>query len=294
MTDVTTTTKVLGLIGDPVSNSLSPRLQNWAIDRLGLDYRYFAFPVKVGAVKEAVIGARELGLKGLNVTVPHKKAAVEYVDCLSRAARVTGAVNTIKFGEGEKIEGDNTDWQGFLKSLELHDFDPDGKKCLVFGAGGAAAGVVYGLVRKGVQNIVIVNRTEAKGVELARKMEGLSPGVDLAARPLAGSDIGERIECSDLVVNATSVGTGSTRGEAIWDDASDFHSEQIVYDLIYNPSPTKLLKLAAESGATTIDGLDMLILQGLESLKSWTGEEFVSGETVDELRQYLRASGGLN
>ncbi|MCF7889705.1 shikimate dehydrogenase [Candidatus Bipolaricaulota bacterium] len=294
MAEIDSSTKVLGLIGDPVSGSLSPRLQNRAIDRLGLDYRYFAFPVKEGRVNEAVIGAKELGLKGLNVTVPHKKTVVEYTDNLSRAARVMGAINTITFAEEGEIEGDNTDWKGFLKSLELHEFDPEGKRCLVFGAGGAASGVVYGLVRRGARRIVIVNRTESKGVDLARKMEGLSLGVDLDVRPLTGSDIGKRIERSDLVVNATSVGMGATEGEAVWEDGDGFHSGQLVYDLIYNPSPTKFLKLADDGGADTIDGLDMLILQGLESLKKWTGEEFESGEKVDELRRYLRDSGGLN
>lgn len=294
MAEINSSTKVLGLIGDPVSDSLSPRLQNRAIDKLELDYRYFAFPVEEEGVKEAVIGAKSLGLKGLNVTVPHKKTAVEYMDNLSRAARIMGAVNTITFSEEGEIEGNNTDWEGFLKSLELHGFDPESKRCLVFGAGGAAAGVVYGLVRKGARNIVIVNRTESKGVDLARKMEGLSPGVELDVRPLTGSDIETRIERSELVVNATSVGMGSTEGRAIWGDEGGFHSGQLVYDLIYNPSPTKFLELAGDRGANTIDGLDMLILQGLESLKKWTGEEFESGEAVDELRRYLRASGGLS
>ncbi|MFW6005889.1 MAG: shikimate dehydrogenase [Candidatus Bipolaricaulota bacterium] len=294
MAKIDSSTKVLGLIGDPVSDSLSPRLQNRAIDMLGLNYRYFAFPVEEGDVNEAVIGARRLGLKGLNVTVPHKKTVAEYMDSKSKAARITGSVNTITFSEGKEIEGDNTDWKGFLKSLELHEFDSQGKRCLVFGAGGAATGVVYGLVRRGARRIVIVNRTESKGVDLARKMEGLSPGVELDVRPLTGSDIEKRLERSDLVVNATSVGMGSTEGKAIWEGEGGFRSGQLVYDLIYNPSPTEFLKLADDGGAETIDGLDMLILQGLESLKKWTGKGFESGEPVDELRRYLRASGGLN
>ncbi len=294
MAEIDASTKVLGLIGDPVSGSLSPRLQNWAIDRLGLDYRYFAFSVREGAVKEAIIGAKKLGLKGLNVTVPHKKTVVEYMDSLSRAAKVTGAINTIMFNRGEEVDGDNTDWKGFLKSLELHEFDPEGKICLVFGAGGAAAGVVYGLVRRGARKIVIVNRTEEKGVELVRKVEGLSPGVNLEVHPLSGSDIQKKVDRSDLVINATSVGMESMEGETIWGDVRSFHSGQLVYDLIYNPSPSKFLKLADDAGASTIDGLDMLILQGLESLKKWTGEKFESGEMVDELREYLKDSGNFD
>ncbi len=291
MAEIDASTKVLGLIGDRVRDSLSPRLQNWTIERLGLNYRYFAFPVKEGAVGDAIKGAKELGIEGLNVTVPYKKTVVEYMDELSRAARVMGAVNTVTFDQKEKLEGDNTDWKGFLQSLDFHNFDPEGRKCLVFGAGGAAAGVVYGLVRKGVKEIVIVNRTEARAVELAGKIEGLSPGVELEARPLTGSDIKKKVERSELVVNATSLGTGSTEGEAIWEDGTSFHSGQLVYDLIYNPSPTKFLGLASDAGAETIDGLDMLIFQGLESLKEWTGEELESRESVEELRQYLRNFG---
>lgn len=290
MADIDNSTKVLGLIGHPVSGSLSPRLQNWVIDRLGMDYRYFAFPVKEGSVERAIIGAKVLGFQGLNVTVPHKKTAAEYMDGLSKAARIMGAVNTIKFTEEGKIEGDNTDWNGFLKSLKLREFDPKGKTCLVFGAGGAAMGVVFGLIREGVDRIVIVNRTEAKAAQLAKKVKGLSPGVELDFRPLTGSDIGPRIERSDLIVNATSVGMGSMEDQTIWRDGSVFSSGQFVYDLIYNPSPTKFLKLASDAGAKTKDGLDMLIIQGLESLKYWTGEEFDSGAMIDDLRRYLKDS----
>jgi len=294
MVEIDTSTKVLGLIGDSVESSLSPRLQNWAIKRLDLDYRYFAFPVSEGSVAEAITGALDLGIRGLNVTVPHKKTAAEEMDELSRAARVTGAVNTISFTDRREKKGDNTDWKGFLGSMELREFDPDGKRCLVFGAGGAAAGVVYGLVRSGVRKIVIVNRTEARGVELARKVEGLSPGVEIDVRPLSGSKIGERLEKSDLIVNATSVGMGETEGKTIWTKAGNFRPGQLVYDLIYNPSPTRFLELANCAGADTMDGLDMLILQGLESLKEWTGEDFDSGSLVADLRRYLKNYKDLN
>lgn len=291
MVKIDNSTKVLGLIGNPVEDSLSPRLHNRAIKKLGLDYRYFAFKVNKGSVDKAIVGARELGLKGLNITVPHKETAVEYMEDLSRSARVMGAINTVTFNDDGGIEGSNTDWRGFLKSLELHEFDPEGQSCLVFGAGGAAAGVVYGLVRKGAKRIIIVNRTEAKGVELEGKVEGLSPGVNLEVRPLSGSDIGKKVDRSDLVVNATSVGMGKKSGQTVWEGAGSFHSGQLVYDLVYKPSPTEFLKLAGKAGANTIGGLDMLIIQGLESLKKWTGEDFRPGEFVPELREYLKDSG---
>ena len=292
MTEIDSSTSVLGLIGDPVEGSLSPKLQNWAIDKLGLDYRYFAFPVKPNSVEPAIIGARELGFRGLNVTVPYKKTAAEFSDSLSRSALVTGAVNTLTFTDKGEIEGDNTDWRGFLQSLKLHGFDPEGKECVVFGASGAGAGVVYGLVRRGAKKIVIVNRTEAKGAELARKLNGLSPGVDIDARPLSGSDIGQKVKRSELVINATPVGMGKREGKSVWSDESSFRADQLVFDLVYHPSPTKFLSLAEAAGSQTLDGLDMLILQGLESLKEWTGEAIDSGEVVGKLRRYLRDSGG--
>ncbi|MFB6291157.1 MAG: shikimate dehydrogenase [Candidatus Bipolaricaulia bacterium] len=292
MVKIDTSTEVIGLIGDPVEGSLSPRLQNWAIDRLDLDYRYFAFPVKKGTVEEAIVGANSLGIKGLNVTAPHKKVAAKKMDELSGAAKSLGAVNTITFTDEGKLKGYNTDWKGFVNSLKLTGFEPRGKRCLVFGAGGAAAAVVFGLIREAPSRIVIVNRTEAKAAKLAREMEGLSPGVDLEVRPLSGTDIGKKIERSDLVVNATSVGTGSTEAETIWKTDSNFNPDQLVYDLIYNPDPTEFLKLARNAGSKTVSGLDMLILQGLESLKVWTEEEFNPGPMVDELRDHLRQQVG--
>ncbi len=291
MDRIDTETKVLGLVGDPVSESLSPRLHNRVIEKSGLNYRYFAFPVRKGGLKQAIHGARELGVKGLNVTVPHKKEAAELMDLLSPSATAMGAINTVIFTDDGKLKGDNTDWRGFTESLKLHGFTPEGKSCLVFGAGGGAAGVVFGLVREGAERIDLVNRTEAKAGKLARRMEGISPGVKLEVRPISGYDLGKRIENSELVVNATSVGMGSTEGQSIWDDSSNFHSEQIVYDLVYQSLPTEFLELAAAAGAETIDGLAMLILQGLGSLELWTGRDFTSSRMVDELREYLGGDG---
>ncbi len=288
MSEIDTETKVLGLIGNPVKDSLSPKFQNLALEKLDLNYRYFAFPAEKEKVAPVVRGARDLGVAGLNVTVPHKERVGELLDELSRSAGTIEAVNTIVFQSDGSLKGENTDWLGFIRSLELNDFNPEGKDCLVFGAGGGAAGVIYGLIREGADRIVIVNRTEARARSMVRRMSGISPGVDLDARPLSGYDLGRRVEEADLVVNATSVGMGDTSGQAIWEEAENFGSEQLVYDLVYNPYPTKFLELAGNAGAKTVDGLDMLILQGLESLKLWTGEEFDTEPLVDDLRKKLR------
>lgn len=287
MNRIDTETKVLGLIGNPVEESLSPGLQNRAIADLNLNYRYFAFRVEAGSVAEAIRGARGLGLSGLNVTAPHKKRAAELTDQLSDPAENIGAVNTVLFQEDGKIFGDNTDWTGFVESLRYHDFDPENAQSLVFGAGGAARGVVYGLLKAGAEKITIANRTFGRAKQLAAEMKGLVAGTEITARPLKEEELLGPVKSADLVVNSTSVGSGGTRGQSIWKRKESFHENQVVYDLIYQPERTKFLKMARSQGAKTINGLDMLILQGLESLKRWTGKDF-DDQLVGRLRRCLK------
>lgn len=287
MNKINPETKVLGLIGNPVKDSLSPKLQNRAIDELGLNYRYFAFRVEEGGVEQAVSGARELGFRGLNVTVPHKRRVTKLVDDLSNSTEAIGAVNTLVFDKEEKIRGKNTDWSGFVKSLKIRGFDPENRTCLVFGAGGGARGVVYGLLEEGVDKIVVANRTVERAEKLVKDMESISGRADLIPAPLSAENLADAVKTSELVVNATSVGMGTTRGETIWEDSESFHEGQLVYDLVYNPHPTEFLKLAEGQGAEITGGLDMLILQGLESLKLWTEEEFSIGNLLEILRGYL-------
>jgi shikimate dehydrogenase len=287
---IDTETKVLGLIGNPVKESLSPELQNRAIAELNLNYRYFAFRVEEGSVADAIHGAKALGLSGLNVTVPHKKRAAELADRLSDPAEKIGAVNTVLFQEDSEIFGDNTDWTGFVESLRHHDFDPENAETLVFGAGGAARGVVYGLLKAGAGKITITNRTFSRAKKLAAEMKGLFSGIEITALPLKEEELLDPVKSADLVVNSTPVGSGGTKGQSIWERKESFHGNQVVYDLIYRPERTKFLEMARNQGAKTINGLDMLILQGLESLKKWTGEEFLTGKLIKVLRREL---GGL-
>ncbi|MEF8798931.1 MAG: shikimate dehydrogenase, partial [Candidatus Bipolaricaulota bacterium] len=224
-------TRVLGLIGNPVKDSLSPKLQNRAIKELGLNYRYFAFRVEVGGVDRAVAGAKELGFRGLNVTVPHKRRVTELMDELSGSATSIGAVNTIIFNKNGNLLGDNTDWRGFVKSLEIRGFDPKDKTCLVFGAGGGARGVVYGLIREGAGEVVVANRTVERAEKLVKDMKSVSGGANLISVSLSADTLAGDVKAADLVVNATSVGMGSTKGESIWKDSESFHEDQLVYDL---------------------------------------------------------------
>jgi len=286
-TEIDAETETLGLIGNPVDHSLSPPLHNWLIERLDWNYAYLAFRVEGGRVEEALRGARALGFAGLNVTIPHKEAAARAVDELSEASRATGAVNTVIFSEG-KLRGHTTDPEGFLSSLKLRGFRPRGKKALLFGAGGAAAAVAYGLLRAGVSRLIVCNRTLERAEKLVERLEKRSSGIELEAVGLEEGQVGRLVRDSRLVINATPLGMGADRGKAVWGEVDDFGSDQLVYDLVYNPRRTEFLKLAERGGAEIVGGLDMLILQGVESLGLWTGREIEAERYLPELRSLLR------
>ena len=175
--DITAKTQLVGLIGYPVSHSVSPAMHNAAFDALGLDWRYVPLPVAPGHVGDALRGVRALGLRGINVTVPHKQAVLECLDemsgnspgaTLTDAARAIGAVNTIRVELDGSLLGDNTDARGFIADLREHGVDPAGRRALVVGAGGSARAVVYGLAEAGCAEIVVLNRTLSKGAGVGR------------------------------------------------------------------------------------------------------------------------------
>lgn len=284
-------TKLLGLIGDPVSHSLSPKLHNYVIKKLGLNYRYLAFSVNSGDLSSATSGARALGVKGLNVTVPHKVSVVREVDELTEAGEATSAVNTLIFKENDLLIGDNTDWLGFIDALRVNDFDPAGKHCLVFGAGGAARAVVYGLARAGSKQIFVVNRTVANAEELVEELQAYSGSTELGYMGLEDFSFGKEMLDYELVVNATSVGLEDNH-RSLWREKPVLNPDQLVFDLIYNPFPTQFLKVASQAGAKVVGGMDMLILQGLRSLQLWTGAELDREEVLAELKKYLGGKNG--
>lgn len=284
-------TKLLGLIGDPVSHSLSPKLHNYVIKKLGLNYRYLAFSVNSGDLSSATSGARALGVKGLNVTVPHKVSVVREVDELTEAGEATSAVNTLIFKENDLLIGDNTDWLGFIDALRVNDFDPAGKHCLVFGAGGAARAVVYGLARAGSKQIFVVNRTVANAEELVEELQAYSGSTELGYMGLEDFSFGKEMLDYELVVNATSVGLEDNH-RSLWREKPVLNPDQLVFDLIYNPFPTQFLKVASQAGAKVVGGMEMLILQGLRSLQLWTGAELDREEILAELKKYLGGKNG--
>jgi len=267
-------TTIVGLIGHPVSHSVSPPMHNAAFAELGIDWRYVPLPVPVeppDRVGEAVRGLRALGLRGANVTVPHKQAVMPHLDQWTEAARAIGAVNTIRVEEDGALLGDNTDARGFGRDVEDHGVVLSDKRALVLGAGGSARAVVYGLADAGCAEIAILNRTEAKAQQLASDMQPFFAECTITAHAFPGA-VADVASQADLVVNCTSLGM-TPRVEGLpWDDRVRFRADQVVYDLVYNPPQTRLLQRAADAGAQTIGGLGMLIWQGAIAFELWTGQ----------------------
>jgi shikimate dehydrogenase len=263
-TDARTT--VVGVMGDPVRHSLSPLLHNAAFAALGLNWISVGFAVAAGNAAAALDGLRALGVAGVSVTMPHKAAVASLVDERSGVAARLEAVNCVINRDGT-LYGVNTDGGGFLASLERGaDFAPRGRRCLVIGAGGAARAVTLALADAGAASVTVVNRTQEKAVDVAA-LAGSVGHVGDVARP--GALVGE----AELVVNATPVGMeGSGAADAGWLIApSLLHEGQVAADLVYVPRPTPWLAAAAEAGATTVDGLGMLVHQAAEQLELWTG-----------------------
>jgi len=263
-------TQVYGVIGYPIKHSLSPVFQNALMRYAGLNAVYLAFEIKPEELKKAFEGFIAAGFKGINVTVPFKEDIILLLDYVEDTAKEIGAVNTVKFEDGKAL-GYNTDWIGFLKSLKSVISDVRGKKVLVLGAGGASKAVVYALVREGAE-VYLWNRTKEKALKLAQKFN-----LKVVDSP---EEVVNEVE---VIVNTTSVGLKDEDPPIFNYDL--IKENQVVVDIIYKE--TKLLKRAKEKGAKTLDGLPMLLWQGIEAFKIWNGCEVpysVAERAVKEFR----------
>jgi shikimate dehydrogenase len=222
-------------------------------------------------VREAVLGARALGLRGINVTVPHKQAAYALADRLTPAARAIGAVNTLIL-ERDGIVGHNTDAGGFMRDLREHGVQPQGCKALVLGAGGAARAVVYALAREGAQ-VTLLNRTVSRAQALAAELAPLAAGEPLQAGELTPFTLARHGASAQLVVNTTPIGMWPQVEASPWPAEVPFPPEAFCYDLIYNPRETRLMAQVRQAGAHAAHGLGMLVHQGAEAFQYWTGVE---------------------
>ena len=266
---------MLGIIGSPVTHSLSPLMHNTAIEALGLDYVYVPFAVPSDGLIQAVQGLRTLGVTGFNVTIPFKTAIMPYLDKLSPEAELIGAVNTVN-REGNSFVGDNTDGRGLLRSLaEDLDFAPQGANILILGAGGAARGAIGALCETGAESITIANRTRTNAEELLARFKKLFPRVKLDLCDLVDLTSTDFLHGIDLVVDTTSVGMNNTSFAGL--DVSLMKPSTRIYDMVYAPLETPLLAEAKARGLKHANGLGMLAAQGEVAFALWTGCKPPSG-----------------
>ncbi len=250
----------LGLIGYPVQHSVSPRMHRAALDALHLAGDYTAIPIEPEQLSVKFPELMAQAYRGLNVTIPHKQAVIPFMDELSDVAQAIGAVNTVVVESG-KLIGHNTDAIGFMRALEQAGFQPPGKTALVIGAGGAARAVVYALTQAGAV-VMIWNRTRERAECLAQEFK--AKVVDYLSPPT-------RCGAIDLIINTTPVGMTPQHEESPLRMQGRGFGARFVFDLVYHPRETALLREAHAVGAQPINGLEMLIYQGAESFRLWTG-----------------------
>ncbi len=263
-------TKVTGVFGYPVEHSLSPAMHNAAFAALHLKYIYVPFSVAPENLGAALRGLPALGIVGVNLTIPHKEAALPHCHTISDAARDIGAVNTIHVVNGE-LRGDNTDGQGFYEPLREIGVAVAGKNVVVLGAGGAARSVVFRLAREGA-SVTLVNRTIERAAKLAADVEraGYSPVAVLP--PDSPKELTNAIAAAELLVHTTKVGMMPYPDAMPPIPLEAFHPDLFVYDLIYRPAETQILRVARKRGCRTLNGLKMLAHQGAAAFEIWTGQ----------------------
>jgi shikimate dehydrogenase len=279
------TTNIVGLIGDPVKHSLSTFMHNAAFKHLGLNYIYVPFNVKKENLSNAIAGANALNIKGLNVTIPHKIKVLNEIDKFDFMANMIGAVNTIQFKEG-KTKGFNTDGIGAIRAIE-EVTDLKNKKVVIVGAGGASRAVSFQIAISGINELVILNRNVKKAKSLIYDTEKLLKAdffadnsyenkvyrinSDLSFKYGGLDSLEKELEDSDILIDATPLGLYPNNNDEPVATADILHSNLIINDLVYNPIETSLIKEAKKADAVTIPGTKMLVYQGLESFKIWTG-----------------------
>ncbi len=285
---ISSNTSFIALIGNPVSHSLSPIMQNAALQYLGLDLIYIAIPCKGEDLELVLNSLKKINCKGLNITIPHKEKVFDLCSEISPIANKLKAINTLKLNSEKEWSATNTDLDGFiypLKNLNLTK-----KQSIVLGAGGAARSVIQGLINLNFSTISVVSRNKSSLDELIQNFES-----QIIIQGFLSNDnhVQNLIEEADLIVNTTPVGMKTSQhdmnvlpyGENFW---RSLKSKTTIYDLIYNPAPTPLLKFSTKKGCFTIDGLQMLVAQGMKSLSFWTnGLEVPFHIMNDALKKYL-------
>jgi shikimate dehydrogenase len=261
-------TEIFGIFGHPVEHTFSPGMHNAAFRKVGIDGCYVPFAVHPDRLADAVRAIVPLGLRGVNITVPHKENVIPFLDDLAEDARLIGAVNTIEVRKGRLI-GHNTDGRGFLRSLsEQTRFRPRGRTIVLVGSGGAARAVSFSLALAGAKRIYLHDLDIAKAKRLAQELRKRTPVMSDA---LPADDIHRASKEADCLINATPLGL--KRGDPLPIPGSAIESWHLVCDLVYNPPQTALLRIARANRAATLPGIGMLLYQGVIAFEIWTGKK---------------------
>ena len=274
-------TNIVGLIGHPVEHSFSPPMHNAAFEKLGMDYAYVAFDVEPQNLKSAIDGAKSLGIRGLNVTIPHKIEVMQYLDEIDEVAGLIGAVNTIDFKD---MKGYNTDGIGAVRAIEEVTSIKD-KNVVIAGAGGASRAISFYIAKYGASRLTILNRNVEKAQKLASDVSNSGLIGDVKADSI--SEIASILDDADILINTTPVGMHPNVNDEPIASASDMHEDLVVFDAVYNPNETGLLKEAVKAGAEPVFGIKMLLYQGAESFRIWTGVDAPVDAMEDALRKTI-------
>lgn len=271
-------TNIVALIGHPVEHSFSPPMHNRAFEKLNMDYAYVAFDVEPANLKSAIEGAKALNIKGFNVTIPHKISVIEFLDEIDEVASLIGAVNTIDF---KNMKGYNTDGIGAVKAIE-EVTSIKGKNVVIAGAGGASRAISFYIAKYGADTMTILNRNPLKAQNLASDVS--NSGLIGEVKSDSISEINAYLADADILIDTTPVGMHPNVDDEPIATSQNMHEDLVVFDAVYNPNETVLLKEAIKAGAKPVYGIKMLLYQGAESFKIWTGRD----APVDEMEIALR------
>ena len=280
-------TKIIGLLGHPIKQSYSPFIHNVTVELKKLDYIYLPFDVPAVNLKNALKGMIALDIKGFNITIPHKENILQFMNDVSEEASIIGSVNTVVNDDG-KLTGYNTDVNGIFESLNPHKDDILGREVSVIGAGGSARAVIYTLIRYFKPAVIhIINRTEQRAEALKKYFSDKMKYDGIKTKELFPPDLVKIFSNSKVIINATPVGMYPDQDDIVTSLENSFVKNQVVFDLVYNPPQTKLLKLAASRGAITISGLKMLVYQAAKSFELWTNEEMPFDQIYKSLQLFI-------
>jgi shikimate dehydrogenase len=271
------------VIGDPISHSLSPIIHNFFLKKYNIEGSYVALQIKKDDLNQSIFNLIQEGFAGFNVTLPHKEAVFKICDFKSKTAELTGAVNTAIITIDGKIFGHNSDAEGFLKNLQnsQKDFDLNNKTAFVIGAGGAARAIVYGLIKSGVKKIVITNRSQDRAAELIKKFSQFSAEKKCELSFLNAENFSKNLNQCDLFINSTSLGMSGQQPLNV--DLKNLSKHTIVYDIVYKPLITDLLRQAQKNGNKIVTGIGMLTNQALVGFEAWFKQKPEIDENLENL-----------